>query len=211
MTRDAPTFRDDRLRKSRIHGFRELRDEYRTSAKAVLSPRVHVGSFGGDESPGQTAMRDDDLPDLTYDEKRRLTDLELIRRADRDGEAFEILASGRIKHVYLEIKEWCDSDAEADAAYREISDATIHTAVEYSRHLKPGQVGFEPPDWFGQVALIALYTWIERNGRCPRPRRPPPRSGPLPRSDCGGWRRGVWPASTSTAWRSRVTARSSNM
>jgi DNA-directed RNA polymerase specialized sigma24 family protein len=110
-------------------------------------------------------MSEDDARNPSYDHKQRMSDLELIRMADRDGEAFEILASERLRPVHRSIKEWCESAAEAEAAYREVAHAAIWTAVEYARYLKPDHVRFEPRDWLRQIAQIVLHTWIERDGR----------------------------------------------
>ena len=107
-------------------------------------------------------MRDDDAPDRYDDEKRQKTDIELIRLADRgDEEAFEILVSQRLRHLYFSLLDWCDL-ASAKMAYPEVANLTINVAVEYARHIKAEYVSFEPPDWLGRIARIALTTWLDK-------------------------------------------------
>jgi len=94
-----------------------------------------------------------------------MSDLELIRIADKDGEAFRILVSIRLNHIRLMVKEWCDEVETAVGAHSEITHATIRVAVEYARYIPEQVLAFEPPDWFTQIAQLVFHTWLEKKRR----------------------------------------------
>jgi DNA-directed RNA polymerase specialized sigma24 family protein len=124
------------------------------------------GEVSATPIPRNERSASDEHPKEPSDEQKHgMSDLELIRIADKDGEAFRILVSIRLNHIRLMIKEWCDEVETAAGANSEITHDTVRVAVEYARYIPDQVLAFEPPDWFTQIAQLVFHSWLEKKRR----------------------------------------------